>query len=205
MAKQIITRENKALITEEMLHEIILQKHDSIIEMITNFLKTKDLSIEALASAKVKKLETIAATILFRVNEIESTEKRLKDLQISIQAIAADSRIARATFYNNEIFKDFVEFYMITDTTLQDELRKAKDKIKTLNAQIEKMVVRDIEVENLRIETLKLQREIENRDSLIEKLQEQNAINISKINELTLSKTPNIINIIKAKTSIEND
>ena len=89
----------------------------------------------------------------------------MKNNNINISIVSSESGISRKTFYNNKLLKMYVEYYS-TDTeeknVPESEFERIKLRNEELTKQIHKLVLRDIETENLRHQILELNKEIEN-------------------------------------------
>ena len=169
------------------------------INRINTFLNEHGASIDTIPSARKIQFEKIDEAIQKRASELLKAKDILKNNTINISTIAIDTDIARKTFYNNELLKVYVEEYslLFEDKSMAytEEIERLKAKIKELEEQIHKFLIRDVETENLRHENMKLQLEIQHFQDRNNSLEEQYAKLQNNYEELR--KKPTKVEIIK--------
>ena len=146
---------------------------------INTFLGLKGTCAEALSKSRLAKLELIDTAIQNRLSEIEKAKETLKNSSINISVISEDTHISRKTFYNNDIFKEYVESYATDNeekTVSESELESVRFKNDELQKQINGFVLRDIETEDLRHVIADLQAEIKNLQNQNHTLEKQYAL-----------------------------
>lgn len=135
------------------------------IERINDFLKKHGQTIDTISKSRLSQFEKIDDVIQLKINERKNAEEILKNNNINISIVSSESGISRKTFYNNKLLKMYVEYYS-TDTeeknVPESEFERIKLRNEELTKQIHKLVLRDIETENLRHQILELNKEIEN-------------------------------------------
>ena len=145
---------------------------------INSFLLRNKLSLDVLSKSKQQQLITIDNAIQARIIATAEAKAILKDSKINISTIAEDTKIARKTFYNNNILKGYVEEYANTasdeDTASATDLAKAEAKVSELTQQVNGFVMRDIETQNLWHENNRLIKEIEILNTRCENLTKEN-------------------------------
>ena len=171
------------------------------IERINGFLRQHGQTIDTISKSRLSQLEKIDDVIQLKMSERAKAREILKDNNINISVISAESGVYRKTFYNNDLLKEYVEQYT-TDPedkkVPESELERVKLKNEELTKQINGFVLRDFEIENLRHENLELNREIQNlqiRNESLENQCEKLQIELAKTKELLASK--NIISFPK--------
>ena len=146
---------------------------------INSFLAQHGASSETISKSRLAQFEKVDAAIQVRLTEIQKAHDVLKGRPINVSTIAADTGIARKTFYNNKLLRLFVEAYSTSSedrTASQGDLDRLKCRYEEAERQIKQFLIRDIETENLRQENIRLQAEIHNlekRNSSLETQYEQ--------------------------------
>lgn len=150
---------------------------EDVKKRIEKFLASNGQSLDTISKARVEQFEKTDAAIQGRLSAISEAHETLKTSGISVFTISADTGISRKTFYNNDLLRLYVEKYSTTEekTAPAEEFDRIKSRSDELERQFQKMVLRDVDYENLLAENDKLKKEIETlvkRNSILE---EQNA------------------------------
>lgn len=165
---------------------------------INSFLLRHKLSLDVLSKSKQRQLIAIDTAIQKRLDAASEAKAILKDSKINVSTIAEDTKIARKTFYNNDILKAYIEEH--TSSALDDEtasasdLAKAEAKIAELTQQVNGFVMRDIDTQNLWHENNKLLKEIKMLNARCENLTKENVQLHSENNNLKAKLPTDIIN-----------
>lgn len=169
---------------------------DESLARINRFLLQHGASTDTISKSRVKQFLKVDSAIQSRLKDIDTAQKTLKGRSITVTSISGDTKIARKTFYNNDLLRLYVESYSDTyedKMVLQSEYERLKAKYEEDERQIKGFLLRDIETENLRQEIKQLQSEIRNlekRNSSLEtqyeKIQKENI-------ELKKRVPPNIV------------
>lgn len=132
---------------------------------INEFLARHNASIDTISKQKLVQFEKVDDAIQARLIEILKAQEVLRGKPINVSCIASDTGISRKTFYNNDLLRLYVEEYgeAIDDKrALADEVERHKARCEALEREINLLLLRDIEIENLRHENQQLQAEIKN-------------------------------------------
>ena len=145
---------------------------------INSFLLRHKSSFDVLSKSKQRQLVAIDTAIQKRLDAASEAKAILKDSKINVSTIAEDTKIARKTFYNNDILKAYIEEYTSSasddETASASDLDKAEAKIAELTQQVNGFVMRDINTQNLWHENNKLLKEIEILNTRCENLTKEN-------------------------------
>lgn len=153
---------------------------------IDTFLQEHDQTPETVPPARMEQFKKADAAIEARLQKITEAKDTLKNCDINISAIAADSGISRKTFYNNELLRLYVEkFSRASEETDQlTEIQRLKARIEQYKEQLDAFLIRDVETENLRQENMKLAAEIANLQTRNKNLEERYAVILSENQKL---------------------
>lgn len=165
---------------------------------INSFLAQHGASSETISKSRMSQFEKVDTAIQSRLSEIQKAQDVLKGKPINVSTIATDTGIARKTFYNNDMLRLFVEAYSTPTeekVASMEEIERLKRKYNEAEQQIKQFLLRDIETENLRQETIKLQAEIQNLQNRNRSLETQYEL-IQKENSELKKRLPANSNII---------
>lgn len=142
--------------------------------------------VESKITKHLQKIEQVLESIFAKQETLLDDMKANKP---SLLKISAEANIARQTLYNNPILKAYIEFrieeYNVNDIGNKNQF--LQDKIKELNDTIEKMQVRDVNVELLKHEVSSLKEELKiNKKETLEWKQKYNNL-LKKKEEPTAS------------------
>lgn len=145
------------------------------IQRLNAFLALHGTSCDILSKSKVQQFEKIDDAIQERVAHIKKAKEIIKKQSINVLNISADTKIARKTFYNNDLLRLYVE-YRAADfyndlTENQEKIKALKENIRTLENSMQNFILRDIEIENLRKELEVTQKELSHVMIAYEELQ----------------------------------
>jgi len=143
---------------------------------INEFLARHGASVDTISKQKLAQFEKADDAIQARLMEVNKAREILQGRPINVSVIAADTGIARKTFYNNELLRLFVEEYSSSfdeKTASAGDVERLKSKCEELERQVRQFLLRDFETENLRHENMRLQVEIKNIQSRNSSLEEQ--------------------------------
>lgn len=137
---------------------------DEKLKRINVFLANQGKSCDTLPKSQVQYLLKIDDAIQSRKDKIKSAEATLKEQSINVLNIASDTKIARKTFYNNELLRLYVEFCASEVNVAQLEnkeiIRNLQSKNSDLESELQTLLSRDIETALLRKELAATQREL---------------------------------------------
>ena len=168
------------------------------------YLSSKKKSKDTISALKMKQLCKIDEVIQEKVRVADEAKKALEKSAINISTVAEATGIARRTFYNNDILKDYVEKYssksaisarMGSEKSSTTEALQKENK--ELKRQIDRFLERDIETGKLWHENEKLHKEIERLNAQVETLQAQNERLQMELAEAKINSPSNIIHLPK--------
>jgi uncharacterized coiled-coil protein SlyX len=124
--------------------------------------KIDERSFDQLSSYQKEYLINIEIEIYNRLKLQNINYQNIKDKKINISSIAKSVNIARKTIYNNKILKDYINYAenIYNENYTEYKLCKLEEKITEQKNIIDKMVERDITIENLKIEIDQLSNEL---------------------------------------------
>lgn len=146
------------------------------ITRINEFLVRHGASIDTISKQKIAQFEKVDDAVQARLAEINRAKDILQGKSINVSVIAADTGIARKTFYNNELLRLYVEEHssMCDEKTASaGDMERLKARCEELEEQVRLFLLRDFETENLHHENMRLQVEIQNLQSRNTSLEEQ--------------------------------
>lgn len=151
-----------------------MDKLNSSIETTLNKLEISFPLVEPKLIKHLQKIEQVLESIFARQ---ETLLTEIKNNKPSLLKISTEANIARQTLYNNPILKAYIEFrieeYNVNDISNKNQI--LQDKIKELNDVIEKMQVRDVNIELLKHEVTSLKEELKiNKKETLEWKQKYN-------------------------------
>ena len=146
---------------------------------INSFLVKCGTSYTGLSESKQRLFDAVDEAIQGRCQRVKEAELFIKQQAINVQNIAADSGLARKTFYNNNLLRLYVEEYASEAndslTKANEDVKRLTDEISRLKLERQKMVDRDREVELNRLELNNMRRELKILRQEKEELQRKNA------------------------------
>jgi len=135
---------------------------DKITNNIENTLNKLEVDSSLVDPKLIKHLQKIELVLENIFAKQENFLAEIKTNKPSLLKISANANIARQTLYNNPILKAYIEFrveeYNVNDIGNKNQI--LRDKIKELNNIIEKMQVRDVNVELLKHEVVSFEDEL---------------------------------------------
>ena len=143
---------------------------------INEFLARHGASVATISKQKLAQFEKVDDAIQARLVEINKAREILSGRPINVSVIAADTGIARKTFYNNDLLRLFVEEHSSSSddkTASVGDIERLRAKYEELERQVHQFLLRDIETESLRYENRKLMAEVENYRNRNENLERQ--------------------------------
>lgn len=150
---------------------------DIIERNIITKLKEMDVNIEGLKPFEKDYLMQIETIISKKIQMQEEATKTLKSNKFSLSSIAKEIGCSRTTFYNNRILKAYIE--LSEALFIENNPYKAYEDLKTtkslLEAQVDKMIARDVNAEIVSQENKKLHDTIKEKNQEINRLQARNA------------------------------
>ncbi len=146
---------------------------DSVERNIVTKLKELDVNIDSLKPFEKDYLIQIESIISNKVQIQEEAIKTLKANKFSLSSIAKEIGCSRTTFYNNRILKAYIELSEVFFN--EDNPYKAYEDLKTakslMEAQVDKMVARDVHAEIVSHENKELHKTIKEKNKEINRLQ----------------------------------
>ena len=150
---------------------------DERISRINAFLATQGIACDILPEKTVKQLSRIDDDIQSKISNIQRAENEIKVNKINILNVAAGTKIAWKTFYNNELFRKYVEYsaaeFYSERVQCGEAVKELKNKVDALEDVKRKFIVRDIDTENLRGELEATRKELLNMQKICKELQEK--------------------------------
>lgn len=162
-----------------------------ILELIKKRLEKLGYNINELTTTQQKHLIKIETEISKRLEKQAESLNLIKENKINIATISTATGIARKTFYNNEILKQYIQqseddyksnLPSNDNENLKNQLNEAKD-------IITKMVYRDVMIETLKAQIEELQNEILTNQQEIEALTTENLSLSIKLQEYEKKKS----------------
>jgi|GEM_PF-2341958 hypothetical protein len=168
------------------------------IELRLKNMNTKDFN--KFTTSQKEYLIEIENEISKRLNMQKNNYQQIKNNKISVSSIAKSVNISRKTIYNNQILKNYINYAedIYNNNYAENKISQLEDKLTEQRIIIEKMVERDITIENLNIKVDQMKNEIKTYKKENEILQSEKNGLIAKINNLKKrKKRKNSLNIIK--------
>lgn len=153
---------------------------DEAMIRINEFLKKNGMFYCDVPKYRLEQFRKVDNAIQSRLKTIHEAEETLKCSKINIATISADAGISRKTFYNNKLLGEYVEEYSYDSEkeSIRGEISHVKEKLDEAERRIRQFIIRDIDIENLSHENMKLNNEIQNLErrnrSLESQLEKQN-------------------------------
>lgn len=166
---------------------------DKLEQNIINKLQELKFDYNSLKPTVQGYLKKIEELIITEIEKQQSSIEILKRNKVNISSIAEELGLSRTTFYNNSVLKAYIEYSeMSLDESnpikFTNELKASKS---VLQAQVNKMIVRDINSEILINENKELKNSIKEKNKEIKRLQNRNAelsVELQKIKTSTSNK-----------------
>lgn len=119
-----------------------------------------------LSDRELDYLLRIEATISEIFNREERARELLTNNHLSINSISAKSNIARQTLYNNRILIEYIELRSMEFKNIDMSLSttELQEKIKYLTLQVNEMMKRDSEYEEMKIEVNALKSKLKDKE-----------------------------------------
>ena len=158
-----------------------------ISERISKFLSLQNTSIDMQSPKQLLHLEKIMAAIIRREKALQSAKCNIIANEMNIASISREAGIARKTIYNNPLLrKMIVEAEKISAPTDSDRqnIYKLKDRIRTLENQINLLVIHDIEMQELKHYNDELRKECLEKEIRIKNLEKEYMRALTEIKKL---------------------
>ena len=160
---------------------------DEKIKRLNEFLSRHNTTCEILPAQQVRHLIKIDDALQERLGKIKEAEAVIKSQRISVQAIAEDTQLARKTFYNNTLLRQYVEYFATKvsaeATESKEQIKDLKGRISTLEDEVRKFLMRDWEIETVK-------QELEATQQMLAQKQKENERIQAKYEALLSEKTP---------------
>ena len=135
---------------------------EQMMDRIQRFLLERGQDVSTISKGRLKQLVLADEAIQKHIEAVNCAQQEIGRHRFNISTIATETGIARKTFYNNELLKEYVERYCRNDKTVdEDRYLRLKEKCDQQERQLHQMIMRDIDAENLRIENTNLCKEIQ--------------------------------------------
>lgn len=147
-------------------------------DRLTSFLKSKGTGIAELPKSRVGQLQLIDRVIEQKLHATKEALATLKANEVSVSAVSDQSGISRKTFYNNPLLLDYVSHCKELAQRMGPVPRIPKEqleKTKALRIQLDKMLRRDVDMEELKMELGAQRKTIQSREKQIAALEKANA------------------------------
>lgn len=132
-------------------------------DRIKNFILQQGINIDIISKSKIDKLEKIDKVIQRKLQILENAKNEIDKNKINISSIAIETGISRKTFYNNELFRLYVESYISENSNSKsvkiEEFNKLVEKYNLAVEQTNLLIMRDIDFENLKYENEQILKE----------------------------------------------
>lgn len=131
---------------------------------LSDFLDKHGKTYEILPKSQLTQLIKIDDAIEERLARIKNSEETIRQQSINVLNIASETKIARKTFYNNELLRLYVEECAAEcyneSIACKEKIKNLKEQIVNLESSVQRFMLRDVETENLRRELAVTQREL---------------------------------------------
>lgn len=148
-----------------------------ISESVVSFLKNKGMAADELPASMLEKLIGIDAAIRRRLEATAEAESVMRESRITVSAIAKEAGIARMTVYNNPVLLEYIQLNEKRQKSRGgnlEEIKGLRAKNRDLAEQLDKMLRRDAEAEELKVEIANLLKAIQEKNTQIVALQAAN-------------------------------
>ena len=141
-------------------------------ESLSRKLLLLNMNVEGLDPKDKEYLLSIERVVLENYAVAKELRESLKKNKLSLNVLAARTKIARQTFYNNDVLKVYVEL-TIKEFESVDLIAieyRQKEEIRSLNEIITAMVVRDCTIEEQAIEIEQLKADLKQSEANVVEL-----------------------------------
>lgn len=167
---------------------------------LQDFLLAHGNSLEALPKSRRDQLSKVYDAVERRKIAMHDAKKSFSENSITIIAVAAETGIARKTFYNNELLKQYIEEQAskLDDTkTLAKERAEYKEQVEQLKEENWLLTLRDLDTLKLEHQISELSKEIAEKDTRIVNLEKEYEKVCAELSEAQLKlKSKNKIHIV---------
>lgn len=166
----------------ENIDELKLARLESTVK---DRLDKMGININSIKPTSLKHLVKIENVISDKLENQAKMLEIFKENKISVLSISEESKIARQTFYNNPILKEYIDF-TIESSDLVDPYKKIDElssKLSELQEMIIQMQIRDVDTEILYQDKEKLKNELNQKKKEITQLRKQNQEMSSRLND----------------------
>lgn len=140
------------------------------------YLRAIGLERDAMSRASLRLLARADEAVERRTRSSEEARASLRANRITIAAVAEDMGVARKTIHNNPVVHDYVALRASeTKETSARLVKSLREKLADVEGQMEKLLRRDAEAEELKLELARMQQSLVEREALIRSLQGENA------------------------------
>lgn len=157
----------------ENIDELKLARLESTVK---NRLYEMGINVDTLKSTSLKHLIKIEDVISEKLENQSKMLESFKENKVSVLSISEESKIARQTFYNNPILKEYIT-YVLDNSDLVDPYKKIdalNAKLSELQEMVTQMQIRDVNLEILYQEKENLKDELNQKKKEITQLRKQN-------------------------------
>lgn len=157
----------------ENIDELKLARLESTVK---NRLDEMGINVDTLKSTSLKHLIKIEDVISEKLENQSKMLESFKENKVSVLSISEESKIARQTFYNNPILKEYIT-YVLDNSDLVDPYKKIDSlnaKLSELQEMVTQMQIRDVNLEILYQEKENLKDELNQKKKEITQLRKQN-------------------------------
>lgn len=141
-------------------------------ESLSRKLLLLNMNVEGLDPKDKEYLLSIERVVLENYAVAKELRESLKKNKLSLNVLAARTKIARQTFYNNDVLKVYVEL-TIKEFESVDLIAieyRQKEEIRSLNDIITTMIVRDCAIEEQAIEIQQLKADLKQSEANVVEL-----------------------------------
>lgn len=142
---------------------------------LSAFLSASGLTLDTFSKQDQGRLLAIEDAILKRMGKAREAKELAASSKITVSGIVEDLDISRGTVYNNEHLKSYIEFARKAQRAMfldgEEKAARASKENKRLRETLNKMVIRDIEAEQLKHEIDEMRRELIYKDNQISALE----------------------------------
>jgi seryl-tRNA synthetase len=143
---------------------------------IEQFLEKNNLSRETITKKQYHILEMVDDSIQNRLDIISKCDAECRKANINISSIAKEIHVSNKTFYNSPFLAKYVNEAAektISKHDSSEAYKQLKQQYDNLQSQLQKMLLRDIDIENAKVEIEALQNELKHIQAAYASLQEQ--------------------------------
>lgn len=103
---------------EKVIYEFETQDAE---RRISKFIFDNRIDVSRISNSQMKALEKIDKSIQNRLNRVLELKNKIKKCDVTIATISEDTAMSKQTFYNNSIYKEYIDLYKQEYEKIKDE------------------------------------------------------------------------------------